>query len=284
MKRRIISLGQRALQGEYTTVLAAGALQINGSRVKRLCVAGQLEANKSLLGKVYCTGGLEAEEIQFTKLSVTGAADLTQVCKGDIASINGSISADYLECRILRNGNGRKRSRDKEEVGVCWQGVFHADTFENCGSIRMSFESRFRNIISHASFSCQYDLECENFYSFSDLNAEAVNADRIFFLSRARVRVGQLTGSFVVVKRNFKADQLYKGLPKTLVHRTQNNPDQITLIESIEADYIELEYSKVDFISGNDIIIGDMCIIEYVEYRNSITISEKAVVNEVVRI
>ena len=284
MKRGLISLGQRTLQGEYGTVLAAGALQISDSRVRRLSVAGQLQANKSFFGKVSCAGELIGEEIQFTRLSISGSANLTQICKGDIVSVKGFVAAEYLECRILQNGMGQKKNEGKEDAFVCWQGVYHADTFESCGAILMSFEYRFRNIISHAGFRCHGEIECESFYSFSDLDVESVNAERIFLLSRANIRVGQLTGTHVSIKNNFKADQLYKGLPKTMVYRKQKKPNQIAVVGSIEADYITLEYTKADFISGNDIYIGDMCIIEYVEYRNSITISEKAVVNEVVRI
>jgi hypothetical protein len=165
-----------------------------------------------------------------------------------------------------------------------WQGVFHTDTFENCGDLQMNFEYRAGSIISHAGLRSLNELECENFYSFSDLEAEAVNADRIFLLTRASVKVGQLTGTTVTIKRNFKPDKSFKGIPKKTSYRRQSRPYQMACFRTIEADHVEVEYTRAEFISGDEIIIGDLCIIDRVEYRRSITISEKAVVNEVVKV
>ncbi len=284
MKRNVISLGHRAIQGDYNTVVAAGDLRIRDSRINHLSVAGQVETVKSFLGRVHCAGEFLANEIQFTKLSVAGDSKLRGICKGDTVTIAGSVTADYLECRIMCNRIGNRNSKYRQNTNGCWQGVFHMDTFENCGDLLMNFEYRAGNIISYAGLRSSNELECENFYSFSDLEAEAVNADRIFLLTRASVKVGQLTGTKVMIKRDFKADKLYKGIPKRTTYRRQNKPNQMLHIRIIEADHVEVEYTRAEFISGDEIIIGDLCIVDRVEYRKSITISEKAVVNEVVKV
>ncbi len=284
MKRNLISLGKRAIQGDYNTVLAAGELRIQDSRIKHLNVAGQVEAVKSFLGKVHCAGQFQAKEIQFTRLAVTGDSKLNGICRGDTVAITGSVTADFMECRILCNGTGNRNSKLRQNTNNDWQGVFHADTFENCGELQMNFEYRADSIISHAGLRSLNELECENFYSFSDLVAEAVNADRIFLLTRASIHVGQLTGTSVIIKRDFKADKAYKGIPKTVAYKRQNRPNQMAYIRAIEADHVETEYTSAELISGDDIIIGDLCIIDRVEYRRSIAISEKAIVNEVVKV
>lgn len=284
MKRNVISLGQRAVQGDYNTVLAAGELRLKNSRIKRLSVAGQVEAVKSFFGRVHCAGEFLANEIQFTRLTVAGDSKLRGICKGDIVTIAGSVTADFLECRILCNGTGNRNSKHKQNTNNHWQGVFHMDTFENCGDLQMDFEYRASNIINYDGLRSRNELECENFYSFSDLEAEAVNADRIFLLTQASVKVGQLNGSRVIIKRDFKADKIYKGIPKRTTYRRQNKSNQMIHIRTIEADHVCVEYTRAELISGDEIIIGDLCIIDRVEYRSSITISEKAVVNEVVRL
>lgn len=284
MKRNVISLGQRSVQGDYNTILAAGELRLQDSRIKRLNVAGQVEAVKSFLGRVHCAGEFIANEIQFTRLTVVGDSKLRGICKGNTVLIAGSVTADYLECHILCNGTGNRNSKYRQNTNNHWQGVFHMDTFENCGDIQINFEYRASNIISHAGLRSLNELECENFYSFSDLVAESVNADRIFLLSRALVKVGQLTGTKVMIKRDFKADKLYKGIPKRITYRRQNKPNQMLHIRIIEADQVCIEYTRAELISGDEIIIGDLCIIDRVEYRKSITISEKAVVNEVIKV
>jgi hypothetical protein len=284
MKHNVISFGQRAIQGDYNTVLAAGELRLQDSRIKHLCVAGQVEAVKSFLGRVHCAGEFLANEIQFTRLTVAGDSKLRGICKGDRVTIAGSVTADFLECHILCNSTGNRNTKYRQNTNNYWQGVFHTDTFENCGDLQMNFEFRAGSIISHAGLRSLNELECENFYSFSDLEAEAVNADRIFLLTRASVKVGQLTGSKVMIKRDFKADKLYKGIPKRTTYRRQNKPNQMIHIRTIEADQVCVEYTRAELISGDEIIIGDLCIIDRVEYRRSITISEKAVVNEVVKV
>ncbi len=284
MKRNVISLGNRAIQGDYNTVLAAGELRIRDSHIKHLSVAGHVETVKSFLGRVHCAGEFIANEIQFTSLTVVGDSKLRGICKGDTVTITGSVTADYLECEILCNGIGNRSSKDRQNTNSCWQGVFHIHTFENCGDLLMNFEYRADNIISYAGIKSLHELECENFYSFSDLEAEAVNADRIFLLTKASVKVGQLTGTTVIIKRDFKADKVYRGIPKRTTYRRQNKPNQMVHIKTIEADHVEVEYTRAEFISGDEIIIGDLCIVYRVEYRKSITISNKAVVNEVVKV
>lgn len=284
MKHNMISLGQRAIQGDYYTVLAAGELRLQDSRIKHLNIAGQVEAVKSYLEKVRCAGQFLASEIQFTKLAVTGSAELKGICKGDTVKIAGSVTADYLECRILCNGTGNRNSKPTQNTNNHWQGVFHTDTFENCGDLQMNFEYRADSIISHAGLRSLNELECENFYSFSDLTAEAVNADRIFLLTQASIKVGLLTGTTVMIKKDFKADKSFRGIPKTVAYMRQNRPNQMVYINVIEADHIEVEYTKAELVSGDEIIIGDLCIIDRVEYRRSITISDKAIVNEVVKV
>ena len=55
-------------------------------------------------------------------------------------------------------------------------------------------------------------------------------------------------------------------------------------LTSIEGDTINIEATNAELVSGMDVIIGDLCIFERVEYSNAIRISEKAIVNEVVKI
>jgi hypothetical protein len=292
----MISLGQRAIQGEYNTVLMAGELRVQDSRIKHLNCAGQVRVTKSTLGRVQCVGELIAEGSGFTRLAVTGEAKLSGICNGDIVEITGSITAEYLESRILSNGTGKKsknqnqnnsqeQSQKQSQNRDCsWQGVFYAESFENCSDLFLDFEYKFKNIISYAKLFSRSEIECEEFYSFSSLEAEAVNADRILLLTQGEVKVGQLTGETITISRGYQPDQRFKRLPKTRGYKNQNDKITIASIGIMEADHIEVEYVKAGLISGTEVIIGDLCIIDRVEYRGSIKISDKAVVNEVVKL
>lgn len=282
MKHNLISLGQRTVHGNYNRVLAAGELKVQNSRIRRLSCVGMTQVTKSSLGKVRCAGEFIAEEIEFTRLNATGDLKLNGICKGDTVISTGAITAQYLESRILCNGTGGRES--KRHRNSTWQGVFHAETFENYNGIYMDFEYRIKNIISYAELISGNDIEGEVFYSFSDLCAKAINADRIFILTQGEVKVDELVGEVITVMRKYQPEKRFKKLPKTRNYRHQNVKNTITNIGIIEADHVEVEYVKAERISGDDVIIGDLCMIEYVEYRHSIIISEKAIVNEVVKL
>jgi hypothetical protein len=280
----MISLGNRAIQGEYNAVLIAGELRVKDSRIRHLSAAGQVVLTKSTVDKLHCAGDLQADGVLCKRITVAGNSDLKGICKSDTVRIIGSVNAQYLEARIICNGSGNQNMKGRQTNNSTWQGVYHADTFENCGGLQMDFEYRFRNIINHAILSSTREIECELFYSFSELKAEAVNAERIVLLAQGDIEVGQLNGAFVMIKKAFKPDRLFKQLPKTMGFIKQNKPNQIAYINTIEADHIDVEYTRADFISGDEVRIGDLCIVKRVEYKKVITISEKAIVNEVVQV
>lgn len=284
MKNIMISLGQRSIQGNYNTVFAAGELKVQNCTVRRLSCAGLVRITKSSLGKVRCAGEFIAEETGFTKLRATGDMRLTGICKGDIIIATGSITAQYLESRILCNGGRRRQTKKPQDGKGSFQGVFHAVTFENYSGINMDFEYRVKNIISYASLTSNNEIEGETFYSFSNLKASIINADRIMILAQGEVKVEEMTGETVSVKKKYQPDKSFKKLPKTRAYKHKNATCSIADIGCIEADQVDVEYIKAARISGDNVIVGDLCIIDRVEYRDSIRISDKAIVNEVVKL
>ena len=73
-------------------------------------------------------------------------------------------------------------------------------------------------------------------------------------------------------------------MSKVSYRKSNKTKGSIMSVTEIEGDKIEVEYIKADYVSGIDVVIGDLCIIEKVEYKNSIKISEKAVVNEIIKL
>lgn len=55
-------------------------------------------------------------------------------------------------------------------------------------------------------------------------------------------------------------------------------------IEEIAATKIDIENVKVNKVSGEFITIGDDCIVELVEYNNTLTLSKKAKITRIVKI
>lgn len=55
-------------------------------------------------------------------------------------------------------------------------------------------------------------------------------------------------------------------------------------IEEIAATKIDIENVKVNKVSGEFVIIGDDCIVELVEYNNTLSLSKKAKITRIVKI
>ncbi len=282
MRRNILALGERSIQGDYGMVTAAGELAIEESTIKRLSAAGSVTISHSQIKKGKVAGSLLAEASDFQELKAFGSTEIHGICKGNLCSFAGAIAAELLECKVLHNSSGSKRSNLSNSNE--WSGAFHAVTFESASALTLNFEYRFQNIISTEALHSDHEIECENFYSLSQLSAVAVNAEYIFLLNGESIRVDQVTGSHVKIKNSFRPDKKFKQIPKYGSYKGRNGKKSIALIHTIEADHIEIESTRAQLVCGEQVNIGDLCIIDRVEYRESIQISEKAVVNEVVKV
>jgi hypothetical protein len=283
MKRNVISFGDRSLNGAYGIVLSLGNTNANKSQIRYLASLGNVESVQTSFDKVKMMGNFVAEEARIGSMHIVGEVKLNGVCKGESIAVAGVLYASYLDCKVLRNDTV-PNSNTGRSINQSWSGVFYAQTFENHGPLNLNFEYHFKNIISSSDLYSSREIECERFYSFSKLQTEAVNADYIFLLTAELAEVKQLTGETVVIKRSFHPDQRFHNLPKDTSYRKRSVDGRIAEAVVIEADRIDIEYTKSALISGKDVSIGDLCIIDRVEYSSSIEISKKAIVNEVVKL
>lgn len=283
MIKNMIALGERSVQGEYGSIRAAGSLTITDSQVRKVTCAGNIRLKKSNIIKLRCTGSIDMENTEVNCLKVAGAINVKGVCKGNIIAAKGRLAADYLECTILKNGLHRKYDK-KIYNDPIWSGSIKAETFENHISMKLNFDYEFQNILSFAQIISEGEIACENFYSFHVVRAPEVNAENIFLLTTKDVSIGQLAGSRVTIKQEFRPNKLYKSLPKTIPNKKEQGGKNMLSITSIEADQVDIEYTNARRVSGQDVNIGDLCIIDRVEYKNTLQISEKSVVNEVVKV
>lgn len=284
MRRNIIALGDRSIRGDYINVKAAGNLNVEDSVIRRLICAGDVNIVKSKIGNTTCAGHIRAEASEFRYLKAAGAIDFQGVCQGKVILAKGNLSADYLECQILRHGFKRKSEKINTNNPSLWSGSYRAEVFENTAPLSLGFDYEFRNIISSAPLIGKNEIVCENFYSFNRITAPEVNAENIFLLVWGEISIKQLAGSRVMIKNEFLPDKVFRSIEKSQTYRKIKGEKDMVSVEFIEADQIQIECTKAGLVSGLDVIIGELCIIERVEYRNSIRISEKAVVNEIVKV
>lgn len=284
MRRNIIVLGTRNISGNYGRVAITGKIIIRDSKIDRLYCAGESVIQNSSIRKASCAGDVKAEKSDFGTVKLAGEFRMKGVCKGDIISIDGRLSTEYLECRILKNGFSKGKAKTIGQQNLEWCGSIKAETFENYNHMNLDFDYQFTNIISYAPLYSKDEIVCDNFYSFGKLHTEAVNAENIYLMPQPDMVINSITGSNIVIAKKFQADALFKRVPKTKTYQGISSGNDIICIDHLEADNISIENTKAQLVSGNEVIIGELCIINRVEYRTKIIISEKAIVNEVIKL
>jgi hypothetical protein len=286
MKKNIWALGNRSISGEVDRVYAAGNLDINEANVKKVNSAGEVNVKESRVDKLNVAGNIEAISSDFGDMRIVGNVQIKGHSKALTVAVTGILNAEFLECNVLRNSI--KGPVTTSTNISAYKGYFKAKTFENLYPFNMNCEFEFKNIISATLLQYGGILECERFYSFEELQLEGVNAEFIYIKPSKKINIESLFGSQIIIKNDFKSDKEFEDIPKTMPLKTFKNGNQsnnsIMTVTEIEGDKIQVEYVKADYISGMDVEIGDLCIVDKVEYKDSIKISEKAVVNEIIKL
>lgn len=285
MGRNIWAIGDRSISGQFRRVMSAGDINIEDGDIKSLYSAGDVNITNSTIKKLRSAGDIKAQSSVFGNFKGIGDVRLKGICKADIFVAMGDLRADFLECNVLRNFT---RNRGVVINGISnvmeWSGDFKVETFESLYDFNLSCQYDFQNIISYALLSCPDELACERLYSFGPLQAGCANAEYIFIVPKRGTIIQSLVGSNINISKTFKVDKTFKKIAKSVKHRDFTEEDEIISLSSIEGDNINIENTKAQVVSGIDVTIGDLCIVERVEYRDNIKISEKAIVNEVVKL
>lgn len=172
--------------------------------------------------------------------------------------------------------------------GSVFKGDFKAETFENLCDFKMDFKYKFKNVLSIDPLHVDGILECEELYSFSILDMEGVNADTVYIHPFAESKIQQVMGSEIMITDVFLMDQTFEAIPKSadinLYKKAAALPAGLMQIDSIEGDTITLDHVQAKLVSGDNITIGDYCVIDCVEYKGNIQVSPKASVKEVIKL
>lgn len=281
MRSSSIAFGDRHYEGNYNRLAIAGDAEITNSDVKKVYCAGDLSISKSTIGNLKFAGDLEADSVTIGTIKGAGDASFSGLCKVDNCVMVGDLECDMLECEILQNGPRSERVNTTSTP--TWEGVFKGETFENFKELALEGEIEFKNIILSAPLSTKTEFSCDNFYLFSGLTFGSINAEHTFILASSNVHLDTVTGCTVEVKKDFKPGKEFKRIRKNGKYNNLCSDNGIASVDNIEADNIYLENTKSKYICGINVVIGDLCIVDRVEYQDTIEISHKAIVNEVVK-
>ncbi|NLK27886.1 MAG: hypothetical protein GX306_06040 [Clostridiales bacterium] len=126
MRRNILTFGDRSICGDYGNVKSAGDLHIMDSSIRKLSCAGDINILNSTIKKVNCAGALSLEKSRIEQLKMAGSLDIAGVCQGEIMAVMGKVTAEYLECKILKNGFKRKLVVKGIENGGSWYALVYS--------------------------------------------------------------------------------------------------------------------------------------------------------------
>ncbi len=140
-----------------------------------------------------------------------------------------------------------------------------AKTFKVAGRCSVGGNIKVENISIAGSFTTNGNIDAENanfagtVYVDGDINCEEFEAN--------------VTGS------SFK--NIYG---ESISFHKGNSISSRSTIEEIAATKINIENVKVNKVSGEFVIIGDDCIVDVVEYNNTLSLSKKAQISRIVKI
>ena len=294
----------------------AGEINIENSHIEKTRVAGTITANNSTFGTIKTAGEiifnglckadtlkvigrLEAEQLEcrvlcnFSESSVKiyhennkkgTAFRFNKYWDFDINCSSSNFDSDW----DVNLDSDNTKNKLNSSGGSVFEGKMKAETFENLCDFNMDFEYQFKNVLSIDPLHASGILECEELYSFGILDMEGVNADTVYIHPYAESKLQQVMGSDIMITEVFPMDQTFEKIPKSadqgLYLKKASEPAGMMAIDSIEGDIINLDYVQAKLVSGQNVTIGDYCIIDRVEYIDSIQVSPKASVKEMVQL
>ena len=176
-------------------------------------------------------------------------------------TVAGSLESDDI--RIIGNVETDSDLKSKHLVskgGVTVKGKVMAD------DIRLLGYSTIKKSCEAETFKSHGQLTIDGL-----LNAESVDI-RIHGVSR----ILEIGGEEITIKRGH---DLFEKFVKTLIPFSDFHKYKL-IVSSIEGDEIRLESTKAKVVRGKDVIIGDGCEIELVEYEREYREVGKSVVKE----
>lgn len=280
MKTNSFALGDRNYEGDYNRLMIAGDAKIVNSTVRKIYCAGDLDIIKSSIGKIKFAGDLNADSVTIKECKGAGDITFKGLCKVKNISMLGDIDAEYLESDVMINGSISKTVKVESNSNPTWSGAYKAKTLVNYMPLHLDGDFEFKNIILYSHITTENEIVCENFWLLSDIVTDSINSENIYIRAAGNISIKSLSGAKVTVAEKISSDSI----PKIARHHIEHREPKIINVNCIEADEVDIAYTKSELVCGVNVKIGDLCIIDRVEYSGELNISDKAVVNEVVKV
>ena len=206
---------------------------------------------------------------KFEDINISGVYSL----KGDIIcnklDVSGVLkNSKNIQCEEFKVSGVLKRSESLQAQSINVSGVatigknIKSQKIFGEGYIKVKEEIESEKIDLQGNIICEWLINCEDFYLFTE----------------GESKIGEIGATNIEICGGEKSRNIFNiFIPK----RIKNNH---AYIKVIEGDNIKLSNCDVDIVRGKNIVIGENCKINKVEYSESIDINELSKVDDINKI
>jgi len=210
----------------------------------------------------------------YDSVKINGSADLNSALQcndlkvNGTANISGSVNSDYIKV------NGRIYVRDSVEAGEYMtngkseiEGSMKADYIKVDGSLEVKRNIEAGKIKVNGEILAGEGLNAEEMDINGRININSLlNADRLKFELYWRSYAGEIGGEHIVIKKGdlMGFDKFLKFVFSAFGYKESSLNAGI-----IEGDDIYLEATQAKIVRGKNVVIGEGCSIELVEYKDT---------------
>ncbi len=307
MSRKLTSMGSNTHSGiKVDSIKNMGDAKLYNCVAEDVKVMGQTHCEFCIFDNINCMGEAYLknssiknakfmgdtifENASFETVKAMGKLDVKESSKTDSLKIMGNVSAENLYSKVLSVGSDNGNYIGIFKIGglfnsvnkVKFKGDFSGETLESVFELELNGTLKFKNLIFKNSFKTLNDIECEQFYSLGEINAQSINSEYTFVRPFPNSKIKSITGSKVMICRDFSSTDEFKKIPKNYSDSLYENYDNkvgVLEVDLIEADDIYIENVNADCVRGKNIVIGSNCHIKQVEYTDEIEISKNSIVD-----
>jgi len=220
----------------------------------------------------------------FNDIIINGVGDI----KGDVdclnfksngtSSMNGNLKSNTIKVNGTASINGNVNSEDIKINGTAdFSGAVEAKQTKIHGAMNVTGNISSDELNLHGGMRVSGDCSAETFNSSGGFSIVGLlSADNINIKLQAPCKAREIGGDKITVKlgNEFGLKKLIKSIfPSWDLNRKLS-------ADIIEGNDIELESTKAKVVRGDNVLIGEGCEIELVEYKKSFTQSDKSTVKE----
>ncbi len=213
--------------------------------------------------------------LNISGITTTIGGTYENVSVGGLATINGDLTCEDLLIEGIATLNGKVNAQNATIRGVCT-----ISNALNCAKIKIEGTCTI-NVKLHAEevnlsglLTHNGDIEAEKFCCNGVFKISgSINADEINVILATGGSAKELCGHNIKIRKSsvdhFSA--FLEILPWT-------HKKKFLETDTIEGDIIDIEYTTAKIVRGKNVVIGQMCRVETVEYHDTLVVDPSAIV------